>query len=162
MRKWLPVLLGLVVGLAAGYGSLMSMGGIAVAQQPLPDVGHYKCYTITPTKTVKFDPPLPLKDQFDEEAIKQARSKYLCAPVSKDGSPIFNPETFLKMYAITGPAMPKNQRPHLLLKSLNLHFPDEEVDVVKPSFLLVPTLKEQPGDGGGGGGGGGDCLIICG
>jgi hypothetical protein len=143
MKKWLPAVLGVAVGVSACYGVLQLMGGTAVAQQHL-FVDHYKCYSIWPEQTEKFAPPLRLKDQFEAEELKHVRSKFICAPVSKEGSPIVSPEIHLKMYQIVeARAFPKNERPHVKLHSLNEHFQDEEVDVVKPSFLLVPTLKSR-------------------
>jgi hypothetical protein len=40
----------------------------------------------------------------------------------------------------------------MTLQSLNPHFPDEQVEILKPAFLLVPALKVPPPD----------CLVICG
>jgi hypothetical protein len=160
MKRVFPALLGLSVGVLACYGILQFTSGRAVAQAPpLPEISHFKCYTIMKGQLLKYDPPLVLQDRlqepFHEEHVSQARSKYICTPVSKNGSPIFQPDLQLQMYAITGSAFPKNQRPHMVLKSLNPHFPDEEIDVVKPAFLLVPALKAPPPPPP-------DCLIICG
>jgi len=156
MKAWLRrLLLGVGVGIFSGYGVSLFMGGAAVAQTPLPDVGHYRCYLSIPNRTITFAPPLSLQDEFKQDTISTARARYACVPVSKDGSPIFNPDVQLMMYGIVGPAFPAKQRPHLSLQSLNPHFPPEEVTLIKPAFLLVPSVK-QTCDGMG------PSVIICG
>jgi len=120
--------------------ALMSLGGLAHAQ--LTPVDHYKCYLIEPPSQVPG--PLLLSDQFDpQEAVELLVSRLLCAPVSKEGSPVNNPDIHLKAYEIF-PAPPLNPPALVNLFPLNDHLPPEfDVRVIRPLFLLVPTIKER-------------------
>ena len=60
---------------------------------------------------------------------------------AKDGSEIFNNTIHLKGYQIV-PALPLKPTPIVNLTPQNTLFPVENnVKVLKPAFLLVPTLK---------------------
>jgi hypothetical protein len=122
--------------------AFVSAGGVGVVTAGDPD--HYKCYLIKPQQKVDFPNPnspnlLLLDDQFEREQVRRLISRLLCTPVSKDGSPITT-DIHLKAYQII-PSKPLDPRPVVGLQSLNPHFPPEEVVVVKPVFLLVPTQK---------------------
>lgn len=70
-------------------------------------------------------------------------SRLLCAPVSKEGSPVNNPDIHLKAYEII-PAPPLDPPALVNLFPLNDHLPPEfDVRVIQPLFLLVPTIKER-------------------
>jgi hypothetical protein len=118
--------------------ALMTLGGLAHGQ--VVPVDHYKCYLIEPQSQVPG--PLLLSDQFRDEVVDVLISRLLCAPVSKEGSPINNPDIHLEAYEI--PAPPLDPPALVNLFSLNDHLPPElGVRVIRPLFLLVPTRKER-------------------
>lgn len=128
--------------------ALVSVGGVGIvnAQEITAPVDHYKCYLIRPSQTVNFPnavlpKPLELKDQFEDEQVRKLISRLICAPVSKENSPINNPDIHLKAYQIIPSKPLKQPRPKVELNSLNPHLPQETVEVLKPVFLLVPTTK---------------------
>jgi hypothetical protein len=141
MKRWFSIVLGLVLGVCASYAVSWLTGSDAVAQ--LTPVDHYKCYKITPKQNVAV--ALTLVDQFETESVTKVQSRFICAPVSKNGSPVFNQDVHLKMYRVLGAkAIPKDQRPLINLTSGNPDLPNEQnVEVVRPLFLLVPNTKQR-------------------
>ena len=96
---------------------------------------------IRPASPITLANPIHLIDQFHDELVQKFISKLLCTPVHKDGSEVFNNTIHLKGYQIV-PALPLKPTPIVNLTSLNAHFPNQNnLKVIKPDFLLVPTLK---------------------
>ena len=100
-------------------------------------VDHYRCYTIKPPTQV--NKVVTLKDQFRKNDALVVKSNLLCAPVSKNGEPVNNPDIHLEAYQLKDKPLSVPQ-PKV---RLNNQFGTEETSVKKPVLLLVPTTKER-------------------
>jgi hypothetical protein len=112
----------------------------AVAQGPKPKVDfeletHFRCYIVS-QQTPQPATPVTLADQFLENvSIEIDEPLQFCAPVSKNGLPIEEPEEHLTMYAAAA-----NLPAHLVVDTQD-QFGLRTLEVVGSRVLLVPTQK---------------------
>jgi hypothetical protein len=123
----------------------MLLGGLlavavptVVAQGPKVDFEketHFRCYIVS-QQTPQPATPVALTDQFLENvSIEIDEPLQFCAPVSKNGLPIEEPEEHLTMYAAAA-----NLPNHLIVDTQD-QFGLRTLEVVGPRVLLVPTEK---------------------
>lgn len=133
----MKVRLALVLGVA---GLLAWVLAPAAAQAQLD---HYKCYQGKDLKNPKF---IKLKckdntgpqtvDQFSNECVDVQKVKFVCNPVSKNGSTINDPDAHLICYQIKGAKFkpgPKVQ--------VSTQFQVSQFEVRKAKLLCVPGTK---------------------
>jgi len=97
---------------------------------------HYRCYTINPP--TEIDKMVTLEDQFKKNDARVIKSKFLCAPVSKNGEPVSDLNGIhLEAYEIQDP--PLKPQPKVRLEN---QFGTEETGIKMPLLLLVPTTKK--------------------
>jgi len=105
-------------------------------------VDHFTCYKVArSSKTAKFPPisGVTLRDQFGLSTVTVERPLTLCAPTDKKNEDPTAPShpDHLKAYRVRNEvesALPKNVQ-------VTNQFPTIHVDLIKPTHILVPTLK---------------------
>jgi hypothetical protein len=125
----------------------MLLGGLlavavptAVAQGPKPKVNfeeetHFRCYIVS-QQTPQPATPVTLSDQFRENVpLEIDEPLQFCAPVSKNGLPIDEPEEHLTMYAAAA-----NLETHLIVDTQD-QFGLRTLEAVGARVLFVPTQK---------------------
>jgi hypothetical protein len=96
---------------------------------------HFRCYIVS-QQTPQAATPVTLTDQFLENVpLEIDEPLQLCAPVSKDGLPIEEPEEHLTMYGAAA-----NLAPHLIIDTED-QFGPRTLEAVGARVLLVPTQK---------------------
>jgi hypothetical protein len=96
---------------------------------------HFRCYIVS-QQTPKPAETVTLSDQFLEDvALTVDEPLQFCAPTSKNGVAIEEPEEHLTMYAA-----PQELTPHLIVETED-QFGERELEVVGARLLLVPTEK---------------------
>jgi hypothetical protein len=110
----------------------------AVAQGPSVNFEketHFWCYIVS-QQTPQPATPVTLTDQFLENVpLEIDEPLQFCAPVSKNGLPIEEPEEHLTMYAAAA-----NLPAHLIVDTED-QFGKRALEVVGPRVLFVPTQK---------------------
>jgi hypothetical protein len=104
---------------------------------------NYKCYQGKDLKAPKFTKMKCSKgqitstsDQFGAECVDVQKVKFVCNPVSVDGSTIFDPTAHLICYQIKGSNL--NPRPKVEVVS---SFQTSQFEIKKPKLLCVPGTK---------------------
>jgi parallel beta-helix repeat protein len=110
---------------------------LAVPTQKLPYdpfVGpdHYLLYKVLDGKLL--DVPVLLTDQFTSEEVMVLKPVYFANPVSKDGSPVEDPEAHLVFYQIVGAQYAGEV-------SIHNQFGMADLEVSNPALLAVPSDK---------------------
>lgn len=98
---------------------------------------HYLCYATRFGRTVSVN----LTDAFDSGAYQSKGSRIVCAPASKDGSPVADPATHLVGYRFSAPLPAHTQRVGLGVDNQFGHF---TINTFKSRSLLVPSNKSLP------------------
>jgi hypothetical protein len=96
---------------------------------------HFRCYIVS-EQTPAPATEVTLSDQFIEDAtLSVDEPLQFCAPTSKNGAEILEPEEHLTMYAA-----PQELTPHLTVFTED-QFGERTLEVVGARYLLVPTQK---------------------
>jgi hypothetical protein len=96
---------------------------------------HFRCYIVS-KQTPEPAQTVTLRDQFiDEATLTVDEPLQFCAPTSKNGAEILEPEEHLTMYAA-----PQELTPHLTVSTAD-QFGARTLEVVGARVLLVPTQK---------------------
>jgi hypothetical protein len=96
---------------------------------------HFRCYIVS-QQTPEPAETVTLRDQFIREAtLTVDEPLQFCAPTSKNGADILEPEEHLTMYAA-----PQELTPHLTVSTED-QFGLRTLEVVGARLLLVPTQK---------------------
>jgi hypothetical protein len=96
---------------------------------------HFRCYIIS-QQTPQAPTTVTLTDQFlSNVTLTVNEPLQFCAPVSKNGLPILEPEEHLTMYGAAA-----NLVPHLIISTQD-QFGVRELEAVGARVLLVPTQK---------------------
>jgi len=107
----------------------------AVPAQAVLD--HYKCYAAKDLKQPQFArTTLPTADQFVATNTEFKSPAFVCNPVSKNGSPIINPNDHLVCYKIKDEQ--KFDGPNVTVTD---QFGTLKLDVKKAKLLCVPGSK---------------------
>jgi cysteine-rich repeat protein len=119
------------------------------APSPL-HLDHFKCYsTKPPTGSPRFVPQqLTLADQFESKLTTVGKPASICNAVDENGGGALNPSSELHCYAIKD-APHQARFPRQSVTASN-HFGSEQLVVVKPYLLCVPSARRAPprcGDG---------------
>jgi hypothetical protein len=130
VRRWFRI--------AAVLGSLAilaSLPATAAARVDLNRETHFRCYIVS-TQTPEPAETVTLTDQFlDGVTLDVDEPLQFCAPTSKNGLPIVEPEEHLTMYAAN-----HELTPHLIITTED-QFGPRTLEVVGARVLLVPTQK---------------------
>lgn len=111
----------------------------------LPTADSFKCYQGKDLKTPKLQKlkcptGVETSDQFTTECVDLQKLKYVCVPVSVNGSPILDPSAYLTCYQIKGAALAP--RPSV---EVNTQFQTSQFELKKPKLICVPgTLSVLP------------------
>src|SRR6266508_3429385 len=125
----------LVVSLAADHAAVPS----AQARVPFERETHFRCYIVS-QQTPQAAETVTLSDQFLRNVtLTVDEPLQFCAPTSKNGLPIEEPEEHLTMY---GAAV--ELTPHLTVFTED-QFGARTLEVVGARMLLVPTEKQELG-----------------
>jgi len=120
------VLLGVILAFAAPT---------AWAAPPVDRETHFRCYIVS-QQTPQAATTVTLSDQFlSKVALTVDEPLQFCAPVSKNGEPILEPEEHLTMYAAAAPLVN-----HLSIATED-QFGPRILEAVGARVLLVPTQK---------------------
>jgi hypothetical protein len=96
---------------------------------------HFRCYIVS-QQTPQPATTVTLTDQFLKDVTLDVDEPLqFCAPTSKDGLPIEEPEEHLTMYGAAA-----NLTPHLIVKTMD-QFGLRTLEAVGARVLLVPTEK---------------------
>jgi hypothetical protein len=96
---------------------------------------HFRCYIVS-EQTPAPATEVTLSDQFIEDAtLTVDEPLQFCAPTSKNGAEILEPEEHLTMYAA-----PQELTPHLTVFTED-QFGERTLELVGARYLLVPTQK---------------------
>jgi hypothetical protein len=109
----------------------------AWAQRPvdLAEETHFRCYIVS-QQTPRSATSVTLSDQFLQNVtLTVDEPLQFCAPVSKNGLPIEEPEEHLTMYGVAA-----NLSPHLIVETED-QFGPRTLEAVGARVLLVPTRK---------------------
>ena len=129
----MPHLGRLLFGIILGLAALGAVGAAPAAE--LAAVNHFDCYKVDPGSTWK-PVGLVLSTQFGRAKASVNQLASLCAPASKNGSPIFNKRAHLACYPIKASAF--SPRTVLITNQFEKSAP---MTVVSPATLCVPTGK---------------------
>jgi hypothetical protein len=111
--------------------------GTYVAAQPVDfeKETHFRCYIVS-KQTPQPATPVTLTDQFLQKVpIEVDEPLQFCAPTSKNGVEIEEPEEHLTMYGAAA-----NLTPHLIVETVD-QFGPRTLEAVAARVLLVPTEK---------------------
>jgi hypothetical protein len=104
---------------------------------------HYKCYQGKDLKNPKFvkrqckkNTGVQTVDQFSNECVDVQKVKFICNPVSKNGSTIFDDTAHLICYQIKGAKFKPG--PKVLVST---QFQESRFEVKKAKLLCVPGTK---------------------
>ena len=143
-----PLLLALVVSLAAMFFMLSSADAHDVTDTATGPLDHFLCYT--DKQPVSPDAIVGLQDQFDEAGLVEAQvldSRLFCNPANKDhkspdgttqGATINHIENHLVLYSLRHPKVPSRA-----VKVSN-QFGEQQLKVGQAVGLFVPTAKSLP------------------
>lgn len=124
------------VAVLALVGGLAVLGTQATFAQGVLDDTHFRCYIVSKQEP---DPPvtLTLTDQFFEDETVTTNSEPLqfCAPTSKNGEGIPDPDEHLTMYVAPRPLVP-----HLVVSTQD-QFGPRTLRLVGARTVMVPTQK---------------------
>jgi hypothetical protein len=95
---------------------------------------HFRCYIVS-RQSPQTAMTVTLEDQFLRQTLTVDEPLEFCAPTSKDGLPILEPEEHLTMYGAAA-----NLVPHLLVDTTD-QFGPRTLEAVAARVLLVPTQK---------------------
>jgi hypothetical protein len=95
---------------------------------------HFRCYIVS-KQTPQPVTPVMLSDQFNTASLEIDEPVELCAPVSKEGLPIEEPEEHLTLYAAAAALTP-----HRIIDTED-QFGLRTLEAVGARLLLVPTQK---------------------
>jgi hypothetical protein len=96
---------------------------------------HFRCYIVS-RQTPQSPTLITLSDQFLQDvSLEVDEPLQFCAPVSKNGLPIEEPEEHLTMYGAAA-----NLVPHLIVETRD-QFGPRTLEAVGARVLLVPTQK---------------------
>jgi hypothetical protein len=96
---------------------------------------HFRCYIVS-QQTTQAPTAVTLSDQFLEDVTLTVNEPLqFCAPTSKDGLPIEEPQEHLTMYGAAA-----NLAPHLIISTQD-QFGPRQLEAVGARVLLVPTQK---------------------
>jgi hypothetical protein len=108
------------------------------AQQPT-DENHFRCYIVS-QQTPEAAETVVLTDQFAvDQTLTVDEPLQFCAPTSKEGLEIEEPEEHLTMYGA-----PRELVPHLIVETED-QFGLRTLELVGARVLLVPTEKNELG-----------------
>lgn len=101
----------------------------------------YKCYQGKDLKNPKFQKlkcpaGVQTSDQFGSECVDVQKVKFVCTPVSVDGSMLVDPSAHLICYQIKGAKL--DPRPHV---EVNTQFQTTQFELKKPKLICVPGTK---------------------
>ncbi len=126
--RWMPLALALTL-------SLLALAGAREAQAQIPNANHYKCYELINKPLVAV--PVNLVDQFGVQNGQTVLLRYLCNPVSKNGSATPNPNLHYACYDLNVPPIPVKT-----VKVTNqFHTAGITVQVQQAKLLCLPSTK---------------------
>lgn len=101
----------------------------------------YKCYQgkdlkAPPLQKLKCPAGVQTSDQFSSECVDLQKVKYVCNPVSINGSAIVDPSAHLVCYQIKGASL--EPRPTV---EINTQFQTSRFELKKPKLICVPGTK---------------------
>lgn len=104
-------------------------------------IDSYKCYQgkdLKNPKLTKLKCPAGVQtsDQFTTECVDLQKVKFVCTPVSVDGSVLVDPSAHLICYQIKGAALAP--RPNV---EVNTQFQTSQFELKKPKLICVPGTK---------------------
>jgi hypothetical protein len=109
------------------------------AQVDFEEETHFRCYIVS-KQTPQPATTVTLTDQFLEDVtLTVDEPLQFCAPTSKEGAEIENPEEHLTMYGAA-----QELTPHLIVETED-QFGPRTLEAVGARVLLVPTEKEELG-----------------
>ena len=99
---------------------------------------HYKCYQGKDLKSPKFvKTTVTTSDQLTSETVEVQKVKFVCTPVSKDGSVINDPNAHLICYQIKGATFASEPK-----VQVSTQFQISQFEIKKPKVLCMPGTKE--------------------
>lgn len=123
-----------IIGLCAfAFTAWLLVPSAAQAQ-----LDHYKCYQGKDLKNPKFvKVSVTTSDQIvPNETVQVQKVKFVCNPVSKNGSTINDPSAHLTCYQIKG--LNLAPRPKV---EVSTQFQISQFEIKKPKLLCVPSTK---------------------
>jgi hypothetical protein len=129
--------------LALGLGAFALFSWVLAPVTAQAQLDHYKCYQGKDLKAPKFTKLkcsnggiTTTSDQFTNECVDVQKVKFVCNPVSKNGSTINDPGAHLICYQIKGANL--SPRPHV---QISTQFQISQFEIKKPKLLCVPGTK---------------------
>ena len=123
--------------IALAFGAFALMGWVFAPETAQAQLDHYKCYQGKDLKNPKFvKTTATTSDQLTNETVQVQKVKFVCNPVSKNGSVINDPSAHLICYQIKG--LNLAPRPKV---QVSTQFQVSQFEIKKPKLLCVPGTK---------------------